>query len=48
MRRAKISLEKTIEIKALLKAGFSQHCIGKTLSVSKTCLLNVAKRLKQN
>ena len=46
--RANISLEKKIEIKALLKAGFSQHYIGKTLSVSKTCVLNATKKLKQN
>ena len=48
MDRAKISLEKNIEIKALLKAGFSQRYIGKTLSVYETCVWNVAKKLKQN
>ena len=47
MGRAKISLEKKIEIKALLKAGFSQRYVGKTLSISKTCVWNVAKKLKQ-
>ena len=46
--RAKISLKKKIEIKTLLKAGFSQRYIGKTLSVSKACVWNVAKKLKQN
>ena len=48
MDRAKISLEKKIEIKASLKAGFSQCYIGKTLSVSKTGVWSVAKKLKQN
>ena len=44
----KISLEKKIEIKASLQAGFSQRYIGKTHSVSKTCVWNLAKKLKQN
>ena len=48
MDRAKISLKKKIEIKALLKTTFSQRYIGKTLSVSKTGIWNVAKKLKQN
>ena len=48
MGRAKISLEETIEIKALLQAGFSQHYIGTKLSVSKTWVWRVAKKLNQN
>ena len=48
MGHAKISLEKKIEIKALLKAELSRRYIGKTLSVPKTCVWNVAKKLKQN
>ena len=48
MGGAKIFLEKKIEIKALLQVRFTQHYIGKTLSVSKTCVRNVAKKLKQN
>ena len=48
MCRPKISLEKKIEIKTLLQAGFRQSYIGKTPSVSKTCVWNVAKKLKQN
>ena len=46
MGRAKIPLEKKIEIKTLLQAGFSQRYIGKTLNVSKTCVWSVAKKLK--
>ena len=38
MDGAKISLEKKIESKALLQVGFSEHYIGKKLSVSKTCV----------
>ena len=48
MGRAKISLEKKTEMKALLKTRFSQHYIDKTLDVSKTCVWNVAKKIKQN
>ena len=48
MGRVKISLEKKIKIKALLKTRFSQCYIGKTQSVSKTCIWNLAKKLKQN
>ena len=45
--RTKISLEMKIEIKALLlKTGFSQRYIGKTLSISKTCVWNMTKKLK--
>ena len=48
MGPAKISLEKKIEIKALLQAGFSHRYTGKALSVSKTCFWSLAKKLKQN
>ena len=48
MSRAKVSLEKKIETKALFQAGFSQRCIGKKFSVSKTCVWSVAKKLNQN
>ena len=48
MGRAKISLELKIENKALLQVRFTQRYIGKTLSVSKTCVRNVAKKLKQS
>ena len=48
MGRAKISLEKEIEIKVSLKAGFSQRYIDKSLNVSRTCVRNVAKKLKQS
>ena len=41
-------MKKKIEIKTLLKVGFSQRYIAETLSVSKTCVWNVAKKLKQN
>ena len=48
MGRAKISLEVKIESKPLLPVGFSQRYIGKTVSVSKTGVWSVAKKLKQN
>ena len=48
MGRAKISLEKKIETKASLQAGFSQRYIGKKLSLSKTWVWSVAKTLNQN
>ena len=48
MGSEKVSLEKKIEIKTLLQAGFSPRYIGKTFSVSKTCVWSVAKKLKQN
>ena len=46
MDRAKISLEKKITIKRLLKARFSQRYIGKTLSVSKNMRLECGKENK--
>ena len=36
------------EENCLLHAEFSQRYIGKTLSVSKTCIWSVRKKLKQN
>ncbi len=47
MGRAKVTLEKKIEVKALLNKGFSQRHIAKTLGVSKTCVYCVAKKLDQ-
>ena len=47
MGHAKISLEMKIESKALSKANFSQRYISKSFSVSKICVWNVAKTLKQ-
>ena len=48
MGRAQVSLEKKIEIKTLLEAGFTQRYIAHDRNVSKTCVANVAKKLKQN
>ena len=47
MGRAKVSLDKKTEIKALLEAGFSQRYVANKLAVSKTCVLHVAKKLKE-
>jgi transposase len=48
MGRAKVSLEKKIEIKALVEAGFSQRGVAKQLGVSKNCVLGIAHKLKKN
>lgn len=48
MGRAKVSLGTKIEIKALLQSGFTQRYVAEDRHVSKTCVLNVAKKLKQN
>ncbi|CAF2046826.1 unnamed protein product [Rotaria magnacalcarata] len=47
MGRAKVSLDKKTEITALLEAGFSQRYVANKLGVSKTCVLHVAKKLKE-
>ncbi|CAF3380963.1 unnamed protein product [Rotaria sp. Silwood2] len=48
MGRAKVSLEKRTEIKALVEAGFNQRLIAKGVGVSKTCVFGVEQKLKQN
>ena len=47
MGRAKVSLDKKIETKALLEARFSQRCVTNKLGVSKKCVLHVAEKLKE-
>ena len=47
MGRAKVCLDKKAEIKALLEAEFSQRYVANKLGVSKTCVLHVAKKLKE-
>ena len=47
MGRAKACLDKKNKIKALLEAEFSQRYVGNKLGVSKTCVLHVAKKLKE-
>ena len=48
MGRAKVTINKKIEIKALLDYGVSQHRIATVLGVSKKCVYNVSKKLKNN
>ena len=48
MGRAKVTINKKIEIKALLGYGISQHRAATALSVSKKCVYNVPKKLKNN
>jgi transposase len=48
MGRAKVSSDKKTEIKALVQQGFTQRYIAEELGVSKTCVLGVAQKLKQN
>ena len=46
--RAKLTINKKIEIKALLDYGISQHRGATALSISKKCVYNVSKKLKNN
>ena len=46
--RAKLTINKKIEIKALLDYGISQHRVATALSISKKCVYNVSKKLKNN
>ena len=46
--RAKVTINKKIEIKALLDYGISQHRVATALSASKECVYNVSKKLKNN
>ncbi|CAF1003959.1 unnamed protein product [Rotaria magnacalcarata] len=46
--RAKVPLNKKIEIKALLEFGITQRRIATDLGVSKKCVYNVSKKLKKN
>ena len=48
MGRAKVTINKKIEIKALLDYGISQRRVTTTLGVSKKCVYNVSKKLKNN
>jgi len=48
MGRATVTLDKKIEIKALLRTESSQRQIAQTLGVSKTAVFNVSQKLKEN
>ncbi|CAF3005278.1 unnamed protein product [Rotaria sp. Silwood2] len=48
MGRAKVPFNKKIKIKALLEFGITQRRIATTLGVSKKCVYNVSKKLKEN
>ncbi|CAF5160320.1 unnamed protein product, partial [Rotaria magnacalcarata] len=48
MGRAKVPLNKKIEIKALLEFVITQRRIATDLGVSKKCVYNVSKKLKKN
>ena len=48
MGRAKATINKKISVKALLDYGISQHRVTTDLGVSKKCVYNVSKKLKNN
>ena len=48
MDRTKVTVNKKIEIKALLDYGFSQCHVTIALGISKKCVYNVSKKLKNN
>ena len=48
MGRAKVTINKKIEMKALLDYDVSQRRITTVLSVSKKCVYNVSEKLKNN
>ena len=48
MGRAKVTINKKIEIKALLDYGISQRRVTTALGVSKKCVYHMSKKLKNN
>ena len=48
MDRARVTVNKKVEIKALLDCGMSQRRITTVIDVSKKCVYNASKKLKNN